>query len=163
MRKLIGTSIIAAILTTPVLALDLVPVGQAGDWAILQDPNHENNCLTEGSMSDGTVVRVGFRKAGKEGIMAVFNPAWGEMKLGKNHPVEIMMGADTFVGKAEKRELNKARGMDVFFDNAQFVADFANAEDMTIMADGAELAKISLKGSKDAVEALLVCQATVKG
>jgi hypothetical protein len=163
MRKLIGTSIIAAMLAAPVLALDLVPVAKAGDWNILTDPNHDNNCLTEATMSDGTIVRVGFRKDGKDGMLAVFNPAWGEMKLGKKHPVEIMLGTDTFAGKADKKELNSARGMDVFFDNPQFVADFANAEEMTIMVDGAELAKVGLEGSKDAIEALLVCQATVMG
>lgn len=163
MRKLIGTTIIAAILATPVLAVDLVPVAQAGAWGILQDPNHGNNCLTEATMADGTVVRVGFRKEGKEGMMSAFNAAWGEMKLGKNHPVEIKLGADSYAGKAEKRDLDTARGMDVFFDNPQFVSDFANAEEMTIWADGAELAKVGLAGSKEAIEALLACQATVKG
>ena len=91
-------ALLATTLGTPLLA-DLTPWGQAGDWIILTDPDHDNGCLAQVSLSDGTLMRIGLDKPGAgTGYITSVNPEW-ETKMGQKFDVTIAFAETTFVGR----------------------------------------------------------------
>jgi hypothetical protein len=133
--------------------------GRSGDWIILQDPNHENDCLAQVSLSDGSLFRIGFREKGKKGYLATFNPAWREFKIAHEYPVTYILDGDMYEGKAWGIEEGGVRGAEVRFDEVAFLIDLAKRYTLTINSKGMEVVEIDLKGSDAALKEVLVCQA----
>jgi hypothetical protein len=159
MKKLCATVLLSIAAASPIYALDLVQWGTAGDWVILQDPNRDNACLTQVSLSDGTLMRIGFEDKGKKGFLATFNPAWKDLKNNKKYPVGYALDDTVFEGEAEGREVNGVPGAQVTYENVDFLVDLAQKKTMTFSFEGAEVLKVDLKGSDEAIKAMLACQA----
>ncbi len=159
MKKTLAALAMTVALSSPLYALDLTEWGTSGDWVILQDPNHDNDCLAQATFTDGSLVRMGLVDSGKKGFLATFNPAWKEFKLDRKYPVTYMLDADTFEGEARGVEANGMPGAEVHYENIDFLVDLAMRESMTFMSNGAEVVKIGLKGSEEAWKQVLVCQA----
>lgn len=145
-------------LATPLHALDLTQWGTSGDWVILQDPNHGNDCLAQATFSDGSMLRMGFQDKGKKGFLATFNPAWKEFQPDRTYPVSYMLDTDRFEGEARGVEAGGMPGAQVYYENVDFLVDLAKRETLTFMSNGAEVVKIGLKGSADALTQVLACQ-----
>ena len=150
----LGVTLVAA----PLYALDLAPWGQAGDWTIMTDTNHDNGCLAQASYSDGTMLRMGFQDKGKKGFLATFNPAWKEFKIDRRYPVTYTLDGDTYEGEAHGVEANGMHGAQVHFENVDFMVDLAKKNELTFFYKGAEVVKIDLKGSDEALKQVLACQ-----
>jgi hypothetical protein len=144
---------------SPALALDLVPWGTSGAYAILTDPNHGNNCLAEGTFSDGSILRMGFQDDGKLGFLATFNPAWKEFKAERKYPVSYTLDGDSFDGEAIGKEINGIPGAQVHFDTIDLLVDLAMKKDLTFFYNGAEVVTLDLTGTKDAIKQVIACQA----
>jgi len=159
MKKFFATALLSIAAASPIYALDLVQWGTAGDWVILQDPNIDNACLTQVSLSDGTLMRIGFEDKGKKGFLATFNPAWKDFKLDKKYPVGYALDDVAFEGEAHGKEVNGVPGVEVKYENVDFLVDLAEKKTLTFFFEGAEIQKVDLKGSEDAIKAMLACQA----
>lgn len=159
MKKLVASIILSTALVTPALAVDLVQWGEAGAWTIMTDPNHDNGCLAQATLSDGSMVRMGFQDKGKKGFFASFNPAWKEFKLDKKYPVTYMLDDASFDAEARGVEAAGMPGAQVHSEDVNFLVDLAKKRTMTFMADGAEIVKIDLAGSDEAMKQVLACQA----
>ena len=70
MKRIVALFAVGLALATPALAVDLMQWGTSGDWVILQDPNHGNDCLAQATFSDGSMLRMGFQDKGKKGFLA---------------------------------------------------------------------------------------------
>ena len=149
---------LGAALATPALAVDLTQWGTSGDWVILQDPNHGNDCLAQSTFSDGSMLRMGFQDKGKKGFLATFNPVWKEFKLDHKYPVAYLLDQDLFEGEARGVEADGLPGAQVHFEDVNFLVDLAKRETLTFLSDGAEIVKIGLKGSDDALKQVIACQ-----
>lgn len=161
MKKLHITALLAALVATPVYAVDLVSWGTSGAWTIFQDPNNGNSCLAQAQLSDGSIIRMGFQDKGKKGFLANFNPAWKEFKIDRKYPVTYMLDADTFEAEAHGKEVAGMPGAEIHFEDINLLVDLATKNTMTFMYGGAEIVKIDLKGSKDAMTQVVACQAEV--
>ena len=159
MKTFCASVLLAVAAASPIYALDLVQVGTAGDWVIMQDPNKDNACLTQATLSDGTIVRIGLEDKGKKGFMSTFNAAWAEFKLDKKYPISYTLDDASFEGEAHGRELNGLPGVQIDYNNADFLVDLAEKKVLTFFANGAEIEKFELKGSEEAIKAVLACQA----
>jgi hypothetical protein len=159
MKKLCAAVLLSLAAASPIHALDLVQWGTAGDWVVLQDPNKDNACLTQVSLSDGTLMRIGLEDKGKKGFLATFNPAWKNLKNNNKYQVGYALDGTVFEGAAEGKEVNGVPGAQVTYDNVDFLADLAEKKTMTFSFEGAEILKIDLRGSEDAIKAMLACQA----
>jgi hypothetical protein len=159
MKKFCATVLLSIAAASPIFALDLVQWGKAGDWVILQDPNKNNACLTQVSLSDGTLMRIGLEDKGKKGFLATFNPAWKNLKNNNKYQVGYALDGTAFEGAAEGKEVNGVPGAQVTYENVDFLADLAEKKTMTFSFEGAEILKIDLRGSEDAIKAMLACQA----
>jgi hypothetical protein len=145
-------------LAAPVLAADLTEWGTSGPWVILQDPNHGNACLAQVSLSDGSMLRIGFHDKGKKGFIASVNPAW-TFERDKEYPITYMFDTESFEGKARGIEVGGVRGASIAFESVDFLVDLAEKTSVTFISEGVELTKVDLAGSKDALAQMVVCQA----
>jgi hypothetical protein len=146
---------------SPALAnVDLVPWGESGPWKILRDPNHGNGCLVETALSDGSYLRIGFNKKGDgKGYISSFNPAWTEIKEDKKYDVTVTFADKSFVGEGRGAKLADMPGIIVAANNLDLLVELAKADTVNLSADGGEGLTIALKGSYDAIQQALVCQA----
>ncbi len=144
----------------PATAADLVPWGESGPWTILRDPNRGNGCLVETALSDGSYLRIGFEKKGDgKGYISSFNPFWEQFKEGDSYDVAITFGDRSFVGKGKGAKLDDMPGVIVAADNIDLLVELAKAETVNLSANGGEGLTVALKGSYDAIEQALICQA----
>jgi hypothetical protein len=158
MKRIAAIFALGLAMATPALAVELTEWGTSGDWVILQDPNHGNDCLAQVSYSDGSMLRMGFQDKGKKGFLATFNTAWKEFKLDHRYPVTYMLDQDLFEGEARGVDAGGVPGAQVHFEDVNFLVDLAKRETLTFMSNGAEVVKISLKGSDEALKQVLACQ-----
>ncbi|MCE2739501.1 MAG: hypothetical protein LW703_14330 [Rhodobacter sp.] len=159
MKTLYASILLSIAAASPIYALDLVQWGTAGDWVVMQDPNRDNACLTQVELSDGTLLRIGFEDKGKKGFLATFNPAWKDFKLDNKYPVGYALDDVAFEGEAHGREVNGVPGAQVSFENVDFLVDLAKKRTLTFFYEGAEIVKVDLKGSDEAIKAMVACQA----
>jgi hypothetical protein len=159
MKAFLGALALGLAAATPTLALDLTPWGEAGAWQIMVDPNHENSCLAQVMFDDGSFMRLGLHEKGKKGFLAVFNPTWPEVKLDHKYEAAFKLDDDMFAGEAKGVEIGADRGLQVIYEDPNFLVDLAKKRVMTMAADGVDLGTFDLAGSDEAVKAVLACQA----
>jgi hypothetical protein len=159
MKAFLGALALGVAAATPTLALDLTPWGEAGAWQIMVDPNHDNGCLGQVMFDDGSFMRLGLHEKGKKGFLAVFNPTWPEVKLDHKYAVAFKLDDDAFAGEAKGVEIGADRGLQVIYEDPNFLVDLAKKRVMTMTADGVDLGSFDLAGSDEAVKAVLACQA----
>jgi hypothetical protein len=159
MKSTLAALALGLAFATPIHALDLAPWGEAGPWQIMVDPNHDNSCLAQVMFSDGSFMRMGLHEKGKKGFLAVFNPAWPEVKLDHKYAAAYKLDDDAFAGEAKGVEIGKDRGLQVIYEDPNFLVDLAKKRVMTMSADGVDLGSFDLAGSDEALKAVLACQA----
>jgi hypothetical protein len=159
-KTLCGTLALAFVFAGPALAADLVPWGESGPWKILRDPNRGNGCLVETALSDGSYLRIGFDKKGDgKGYISSFNPAWTAIEDGKKYDVAVKFGDQSFVGEGRGGKLGDMPGIIVAANNLDLLVELAKADSVNLSADGGDGLSVALKGSYDAIQKALVCQA----
>jgi hypothetical protein len=151
---------------SPALADELVPVGTSGAWGIFRDPTHENGCLTQAALSDGTFLRMGFDKKGsRTGYIASFNPAWSTVEVGKKYDVVVTFGNQSFTGegtgvtlKGDGTTTKDIPGITAKATNVDLLLALAKEEKVNLSVGGPGI-DVALKGSNDALKMALECQA----
>lgn len=143
----------------PAMALDLTEWGKSGDWVILVDPNHDNSCLAQVTYSDGSLLRVGFREKGKEGLVATVNPAWTMFEKDKKYMVTYVV--DDAVGvevETKGAGVGEMMGIEVPFKDPAVLAALVQGNSLKLGFEGTQIADLSLAGSAAALEAAAACE-----
>lgn len=158
MKKVL-LALLLATAAAPALALDLTEWGKEGDWVILIDPNHDNNCLAQVAYSDGSLLRVGFREKGAEGMLATVNPAWTQFEQDKkytlNYAVDGGAGVDA---EARGAMVGEMRGVEVPFKDPAVLTALVQGNSLTLTQDGVKLVELSLAGSAAALDKASACE-----
>jgi hypothetical protein len=81
------------------------------------------------------------------------------LKNNNKYQVGYALDGTVFEGAAEGKEVNGVPGAQVTYENVDFLVDLAEKKTMTFSFEGAEILKIDLRGSEDAIKAMLACQA----
>lgn len=148
-----------ATFAAPALALDLTEWGKEGDWTILIDPNHDNNCLAQVAYSDGSLLRVGFREKGKEGVLATVNPTWEQFEKDKkyvlNYAIDDGAGIDA---ESKGADVGEMKGVEVPFKDPAVLYALVKGNKLTLTYEGAALAELSLAGSAAALDKAAACE-----
>lgn len=140
-------------------ATDLVPWGESGDWTILIDPATGNGCLMEKTLNDNTLVQIGAVPNRQGGFFGVYNPAWDDIKDGAEGVIRMDFGDALFEGAVEGKIINGIPGGFAFFDNPNFVDEFAKRD--RLIATGKKSGhsvEIDLKGTAKGLSAVRACQ-----
>ncbi len=158
MKRILLPLVLAAA-AMPALALDLTEWGKEGDWVILIDPNHDNNCLAQVSYSDGSLLRVGFREKGAEGVLATVNPGWTQFEQDKKYMLNYAIDGGTGIdAEARGAMVGEMRGIEVPFKDPAVLSALVKGNSLTLSFEGSKLAELSLSGSAAALEKAAACE-----
>lgn len=158
MKKVL-LALLLATAAAPALALDLTEWGKEGDWVILIDPNHDNNCVAQVAYSDGSLMRVGFREKGKEGVLAVVNPAWDQFKKDEKYTLNYAIDGGAGIDAESKgADVGEMKGIEVPFKDPAVLYALVKGNSLTLTYEGNKLVEMSLAGSAAALEKAAVCE-----
>jgi hypothetical protein len=150
--------VLIVMIGTSVGAEELANWSTVGKWEILVDASTGNGCLAERKFEDGTLVQIGAEPARQGGFFAAYNAEWSDIQVGATGVVKFDFGDARFAGGVVGRIRNGLPGGHAFFDNPNFVTEFAKRLSVQVSGESGRLVEIDLSGSKKAIDAVLACQ-----
>lgn len=148
----------ASLLATVSGAQSLEFWGASGLWEVLVDPTLGNGCLIQTEYTDGSVVRIGFDNLASGAYVTVFNDNWGDIEEGAVYNIAFTLDDAEYSGEGTGIYLAEVPGIDIAFDNPDFLLDLAQRYTMTLYDSTSEVMTADLEGSDAALEAALDCQ-----
>ncbi|MBE1285549.1 MAG: hypothetical protein GJ676_19710 [Rhodobacteraceae bacterium] len=142
-----------------VLASDIRPWGEVGSWSIEVDPSVGQGCFAQRQFDDGTLVQIGTVPEQAGGFFAAYNAGWSQIADGQEGLIKFDFGDAKFAGDAVGRHRDDLFGAYAFFDNPEFVSEFAKRNSVKVSGEGGTEIEFSLSGTGKAIEAVLACQA----
>lgn len=139
-------------------ASELETWGDSGIWQILIDASVGNGCLAQRSFDDGTLVQIGAHPAQSGGFFAAYNFEWTDIQNGAVGIVSFNFGDERFAGDVVGKIRQGLPGGYAFFDNPNFITEFAKRQTVTVSGESGRLLEIDLTGSKTAIDSILACQ-----
>lgn len=131
--------------------------GETAGWDILIDPTLGNGCLIQAEYEDGSLVRIGFDHTQDSGYVTVFNGGWGDLEEGATYPVSFALDGEEYEAEGTGMYLEGVPGIDILFDNPDFLVDIARRNAMTMYSEGEEVMAIELGGSSAALQEAIRC------
>lgn len=131
--------------------------GETAGWDILIDPSLGNGCLIQAEYDDGSLVRIGFDHTQDSGYLTVFNDGWGDLEEGAIYPISFALDGEEYDAEATGLYLEGVPGVDILFDEPDFLLDIARRNTMTMFYDGAEVMVIELGGTNAAIQEAIRC------
>ncbi len=159
----VAAMVLAALVTGPAMAQDLVSVGQVGVWEIFQDPTIGNGCLINAEFEDGSDVRIGFDAESGGGYLLAQNDAWQGIEEGKTYPITLDVDGATYDGEAVGIMIDDKPGADIAFDSIDFLMDVATKHTLTLINENGPVMAIDLTDSFAALEQAIACQEESSG
>lgn len=159
MKKLLSVLALGLLTAAPLAASETNLVSKAGAWSIFE---HKKDCMTENTMADGTIVRIGLSDKGSKGYLATYNAGWIEFSKHKKYPLSYDLDGTTFDVEAHGDKREDIPGAKIKFEDPAVLVELAKKKVMTMSVDGVEMAKIDLTGSDEAIKQMLDCQAAQK-
>lgn len=133
--------------------------GDADAWAILINPDVGDGCYMEHTFDDGTLVQVGLIPDKNGGFFAAYNAAWSKLKDGTVGNVRFDFGKSLFGGEYVGATKDGLHGGYAFFDNPEFIKEFAKRNAVSVKGDAGNSLDLSLKGTTKAINAIRSCDA----
>lgn len=138
---------------------------KASGWSVFSDKTMGNSCFVASGFEDGTTLRFGFNEptSGNKFYIAFTNIKWKSIEDGKDYSVIIQMDSEPkWHVTGSGRRIGDLRIIKVDTNNSGFISELVKKHGIAIIYKGQAIAKLSLKGSSDAVKALLECQDAIK-
>ena len=140
-------------------ASDLESWGEASGWNILVDPATGNGCLMEKTLEDNTLVQIGAMPNRQGGFLGVYNSAWDDIEDGAQGVIRMDFGDALFEGVVEGKVFNGIPGGFAFFDNPNFVDEFAKRTRLIVTGKkSGHRVEIDLTGTTRGLAAVRACQ-----
>ena len=133
--------------------------GESGDWVIKVDASVGNGCYMERTTEDGTLVQVGIVPDLEGGFFAAYNSAWDGIEAGVKGTVYFDFGASLFGGEYVGSTNGDMVGGYAFFNNPEFIKEFARRNEVVIEGDRGNALDFKLTGTLKAINAVRNCDA----
>jgi hypothetical protein len=156
--RILQMAVLSSALALPVLAQDLVSVGQVGVWDILVDPTNGNGCLINAVFEDGSDVRIGFDPSAGTSYLLAMNEAWQGIEEGTSYPIQMDVDGQLYDGEAVGLYIDGMPGADIVFDSVDFLMDVAMRQTLTLINESGPVMSIDLTDSAAALEEAIACQ-----
>jgi serine protease Do len=115
-------------------------------------------CLAAATYRDGTTVWVGFGGNGS-GVLGFTNPLWKSIGVGQNYALRMQArGGRSWVGNFIGTERKDEKGVVSTNIKLDFLVDFARAGGISVFVDGKPIGRLSLVGSRAALDAAASCK-----
>ena len=113
----------------------------------------------EGLVDRSSLVRIGFDLNVGEGYVTVVNDNWGYLEDGAEYEVNFDLDSEPYTGLASVAHIADSPGVDIYFDNFDFLFHIAKKYTMTIYNDDMrEVTAIDLGGTYHALQSAMDCQ-----
>ena len=142
----------------PVLAEDAEVWETFGEWTIRINAEDTSRCYATRELPDGSVIEIGTEPTLDGGYFAIYNPQWTHIEDGTKGTVEFDFGRSRFGGDAVGRVRNGIPGGYVFFNNPDFVQEFARRQTVKVIGKNVAAFEIDLTGTSRATRTVLACQ-----
>ena len=153
-------ALVLAALSTSYASLAVAePWGETRGWTILIDTGAGPACLMHKTFEDGLVVELGFVKEPSGAFFAAYHPDWEDADPNKTGLVEFHFDTVGFGGEVVNRSKGGLSGGYAFFNNPEFLSEFAGREAVKVIGPEGESFEVSLKGTSLAIKAVRECQA----
>lgn len=137
---------------------DVPSLAVVGDWNILVDETTGDSCFAQKDFEDGTRVQIGFDILRNGGFFAAYNSDWTQIEEGGAGTAKFEFGDARFAGDATGRMNDDLPGGYAFFDNPDFVDEFAKRNSVKFSGESGVWFEISLSGTGQAIAAVRNCQ-----
>lgn len=134
--------------------------GENGKWTIFVNTAVGNGCFIERLTEDETQIRLGYLPERLGGFISVANPDWSELKAGVTQDIALFFDGSTFAGETEFFEEGDYFGGFSFFNNPNFLTDFAKHKNLMIVGPEGDKTVVDLTGTSRAIIAMNGCQET---
>ncbi len=129
-----------------------------GDWEILVDPAAGNGCLAQRDFEGGIRVQIGAVPSREGGFFAAYHSDWTQIEDGTVGVLNFDFGDARFAGEVVGKLSDALPGGYAFFDNPNFVKEFAQRNTVRVWGEREDVIEISLAGTAKAIDAVLACQ-----
>jgi len=153
-----SAAVLGVMAATMAGAQDLVVVDTVEGWDIMVDPTIGNGCLIAADYEDGSNVRIGFDVTNDTAYVLALNSGWEGVVADETYAVSFDLDGAEYEGEAMGLFVGDMPGVDIAFDNMDFLQSLTEATTMTLYHDDAEVMSIDLTGSGAALLAAVECQ-----
>ena len=131
---------------------------ESGSWTVFVNASVGNGCFIERQTEDNTQIRLGYLPERLGGFFSVANPDWSELEPGVTQEIALFFDGATFSGETEFFEEGGYFGGFSFFNNPNFLTDFAKRKKLTIVGPEGDKTIVDLTGTSRAINAMNTCQ-----
>lgn len=147
---------------TPSLTVDR-SVGKVAGWSIGYNGSAEG-CLAAASYGDGTTIWFGLAGATGQVYLAFTNPRWRSIEPGQSYDISLhTLNGGSWKGTFAGLDRAGSRGLYQADVQPEFINGLAGSGRLTLEWQGRSIAALSLSGSMEAFQAVLVCQKVFAG
>lgn len=162
MRALLATMIMLLTLAGPALAQSDAPLWkEVGDWQIRVDTSLGHGCFAVSRYESGTTFRIGFDMEARKAYLIVGNDAWKSLENGKEYSLIFRFDNETpWKGAATGFAFDQdgPRFLMAQISDSEFFSEFARKNRVSITYRRTEIARLSLRGSRRALNEMFSCQ-----
>lgn len=137
--------------------------GTSGNWTVFVDQDAGNGCFVETTAGEDVRIRVGYLPDRLGGFFSAASPSWFELKANTVQKISVLFDGALYAGEFEVFQDESYVGGSAFFNNPNFLKDFAKRNSMTLIGPDGDKETVNLKGSSRALKALDECQMAQSG
>ena len=132
---------------------------QSGTWFVSADPSLGRGCFASRAYKDGTVFRIGLNRLTNTGYIAIGSPAWSSLQRGRTYLLRLVFGsAPSRDRRATAVSVDGTMTLWMGFVDPEVFVEFVDAPTLQIWSKKQLLSDLALRGSRDALLALVNCQ-----
>lgn len=132
--------------------------GTSGDWSIKVDTSVGNGCFIERQTPEDLKIRLGYLPDRVGAFISASSVEWSDLEVGSAQTVTMFLDDAVFAGETELFQDGDAYGGLSFFNNPDFLKEFAKKRSMTIVDPNGDKARFDLTGTANALKSLDKCQ-----
>jgi hypothetical protein len=163
MSRLLAGAVALSTIASPVLANETDDWSTVGGWTIHVDHSTGNGCFMVGTYSTvQTVIRIGFNNTNNTSHLAILNPAWTSLEVGKVYQLQASFNGDTTVTNwnAHAIKLGQSTALAVDFSTPspdEAFGIWAQRLGFRLQYQGRLIANLRLNGTAAAAAATIAC------
>ncbi len=134
---------------------------KVGAWQVRVDQTVGHGCFAVSLYEEGSLLRIGFDINAKGAYIIVGNGSWKSIELGKEYEIKFQFDDEapwSGVTRGFAFDREGPRYLMGAIESAEFFSEFSRKNALSIGYRGREIARLSLMGSRRAIEEMLSCQ-----
>lgn len=160
--KTIMCGLVAAMISTAAHAQEPVLWSKVGDWTVKVDRVLGNGCFAYAIYEDNTGLRVGFSPFDNSAHFFVVDHNWASLEVGKEYELEVQFDSREPWRRTATVEFEHSLLVEVDTEWPVLLEEFARSHVLVMRYMGKEFVRLSLRGSRAALDEVFKCQVAME-